>query len=161
MQIESVELGRIYYSPPDTQKGAVQLQAGLHAEVWVTIKERSVSRSVACVNIEVIDILAMVKQHYHIKYWSIIHHTAINLIIPIHSHLKCVSDLFWSQRLHTLSVWDPYLESLKSQRWSGYLPDSNSPVLLVLALSTSFLQRPYLQKVVHLIMGRHLLTLAH
>ena len=61
VQIESVELGRIYYTPPDTRKGAVQLQAGLHAEVWVTTKEKSMS--VACVNIEVIDILAMVGLH--------------------------------------------------------------------------------------------------
>ena len=64
-QIESVELGRIYYTPPDTQQdpggsGVVQLQAGLHAEVWVTTKEKSMS--VACVNIEVIDILAMVSK---------------------------------------------------------------------------------------------------
>ena len=64
-QIESVELGRIYYTPPDTQQdpgggGMVQLQAGLHAEVWVTTKEKSMS--VACVNIEVIDILAMVSK---------------------------------------------------------------------------------------------------
>lgn len=55
-----MELGRIYYTPPDTQKGVVQLQAGLHAEVWVTTKEKSMS--VACVNIEVIDILAMVSK---------------------------------------------------------------------------------------------------
>ena len=57
-----MELGRIYYAPPDTlqKEGVVQLQDGLHAEVWVTAKEKSVSRSVACVNIEVIDILAMV-----------------------------------------------------------------------------------------------------
>ena len=60
IQIESVELGRIYYTPPDTQKGVVQLQAGLHAEVWVTTKEKSMS--VACVNIEVIDILAIVSK---------------------------------------------------------------------------------------------------
>ena len=63
VQIESVELGRIYYTPPDKQKGEVQLQAGLHAEVWVTTKEKSMS--VACVNIEVIDILAMVSKRYH------------------------------------------------------------------------------------------------
>ena len=60
VQIESVELGRIYYAPPDTEKGMVQLQSGLHAEVWVTTKEKSMS--VACVNIEVIDILAMVSK---------------------------------------------------------------------------------------------------
>ena len=53
-----MELGRIYYSPAEGEKGEVQLQAGLHAEVWVTTKEKSMS--VACVNIEVIDILAMV-----------------------------------------------------------------------------------------------------
>ena len=60
VQIESVELGRIYYAPSDTEKGMVQLQAGLHAEVWVTTKEKSMS--VACVNIEVVDILAMVSK---------------------------------------------------------------------------------------------------
>ena len=61
VQIESVELGRIYYSPPGLQKGELQLQSGLHAEVWVTIKEKAMS--VACVNIEVIDILAMVSSN--------------------------------------------------------------------------------------------------
>ena len=61
LQIEGVELGRIYYSPPDEQRGKVQLQNGLHAEVWVTTKEKADSQSVACVNIEVIDILSMVR----------------------------------------------------------------------------------------------------
>ena len=62
MQIESVELGRIYYSPPGVQKGEMQLHSGLHAEVWVTVKEKAMS--VACVNIEVIDILAMVSKDF-------------------------------------------------------------------------------------------------
>ena len=63
LQIESVELGRIYHSQLDEQKGEAQLQSGLHAEVWVTTKEKSMS--VACVNIEVIDVLSMVRSSLH------------------------------------------------------------------------------------------------
>ena len=70
IQIECVELGRIYYSPlelyssqvtPPMQRKARShhkkermILTGLHAEVWVTTKEESV----ACV--EVIDVLARV-----------------------------------------------------------------------------------------------------